>query len=117
MGLYREPAKFPTIERGDVLTGVSYDANKVALGRLQAAFPEKYAAEAAMGTGKNKYNLGLELGRIAGAVGAGVEPNLKANPFQPMSYDDKVTNFKETKWFKSLPKEKKNAVERALKGE
>lgn len=87
------------------------------LGLLRGAFPEKYSAEAAMGAGKNAYKRGIRLGRVLGAVGTQIEPNLKANPFQPDTYADKVTRFNETEWFKKLPKNKKMAIERALKGE
>lgn len=61
--------------------------------------------------------IGLRLGKTLGLVGTSIEPNLRANPFQPETYADKVTNFKESKWFQNLPKEKKLAIERALKGE
>lgn len=117
MGLYDSEAQFPTLEGGSVLTGRSYDANKVAADRLRSAFPEKYAVEASQGASKRNYKIGLGLGKTLGLVGTSIEPNLRANPFQPESYADKVTNFKETKWFQNLPKEKKLAIERALKGE
>lgn len=117
MGLYDSEAQFPTLEGGSVLTGRSYDANKLAADRLRSAFPEKYAVEASQGASKRNYKIGLGLGKTLGLVGTSIEPNLRANPFQPESYADKVTNFKETKWFRDLPKEKKLAIERALKGE
>ena len=117
MGLYQEPAKFPSIARGNVLTGLELNVNKPAMDRLRSAFPEKYAAEAAMGASKRNYKIGLGLGKTLGLVGTSIEPNLRANPFQPESYADKVTNFKETKWFQDLPEKKKLAIERALKGE
>ena len=87
------------------------------LGVLKATFPEKYSAEAAMGSSKNAYKNGIRFGRVVGSVGTQIEPNLKANPFQPDTYADKVTRFMESDWFKSLPKQKKMAIERALKGE
>lgn len=117
MGLYDNEAQFPTLEGGSVLTGRSYDANRVAADRLRSAFPEKYASEASRGANKRNYNIGLGLGRTLGLVGTAIEPNLRANPFQPETYADKVKNFKETEWFQNLPKEKKLAIERALKGE
>lgn len=87
------------------------------LGVLKATFPEKYSAEAAMGANKSAYKNGILLGKIVGSVGTQIEPNLKANPFQPATYADKVTKFVESEWYKKLPEQKKMAIERALKGE
>ena len=84
---------------------------------LRSVFPEKYSYEAGAGANKKAYILGLGLGKTLGAVGTQIEPNLRANPFQPETYADKVTKFKESEWFKKLPESKKMAIERALKGE
>lgn len=84
---------------------------------LRSVFPEKYSYEAGVGASKKAYNFGLGLGKVFGTVGTQIEPNLRANPFQPETYADKVTKFKESEWFKKLPEKKKMAIERALKGE
>ena len=84
---------------------------------LRSVFPEKYSYEAGAGANKKAYILGLGLGKTIGTVGTQIEPNLRANPFQPETYADKVTQFKESEWFKKLPESKKMAIERALKGE
>lgn len=114
---YDAPAVYPVNTASGTATPELYAKTKVDRDLLRSAFPEKYAAEASMGANKRNYKIGLGLGKTLGLVGTSIEPNLRANPFQPESYADKVTNFKETKWFRDLPKEKKLAIERALKGE
>lgn len=89
--------------------------HKPALDALKEQLPEKYANNFAKG--RKKYIVAQQLGGLVGASLKQVEPNLKANPFEPQSYADKVKNFKESKWYKSLPEDKKNAIEKVLKGE
>lgn len=84
---------------------------------LRAQFPEKYSVEASMGAGARAYKTGLGAGRVFGTIGTQVEPNLRANPFQPDTYADRVARFTESGWFRKLPESKKNAIEKALKGE
>lgn len=87
------------------------------LDNLRTQFPEKYSAEAAMGASARAYKTGLGAGRVFGTVGTQIEPNLRANPFQPDTYADRVDRFTESEWFRKLPEKKKNAIEKALKGE
>ena len=87
---------------------------------LRDMFKAKFEKELATGQSpsrKRAYNRGIGAGEFTNQILTVVEPNMKVNPFAPQEYDTRLRNFKETKWFKSLPKEKKNAVERALKGE
>lgn len=87
---------------------------------LRDMFKAKFEKELATGQSKKRmraYNSGVGAGSFANQILTVVEPTMKVNPFAPQEYDTRLRNFTETKWFKSLPKEKKNAVERALKGE
>lgn len=112
---YDRPIKYTSLDMGSVATPDSRSLNKVSLELLRTQLPEKYAVEAV--SKSRPYNIGRALGQVFGGVGGRVEPDLRANPLQPTSYKERVTEFKNSKWFKDLPKEKKNAVERALKGE
>jgi phage tail tape-measure protein len=59
------------------------------------------------------------LGRILGGAAGRIEPTTGSlsTALTGGSIGDKVTKFQETDWFNNLPKEKKNAIEKALKGE
>lgn len=111
---YDRPMKYLSLDAGSAATPDSYAANKVALDLLRGQLPEKYAVEAV--SNSRPYAIGRALGQVLGGVGGRLEPALRANPLQPTSYKERVTEFKNSKWYKDLPKEKKNAVERALKG-
>lgn len=79
---------------------------------LKETFPEKAAAEG-IATDKSKTkSLGYGIGAILGNYGTRIEPNIKFR-----NRKEKIEAFKQSDWFKSLPKEKKNAIEKALKGE
>lgn len=93
------------------------EGRKAVLDEMKKQFPAKMEKEVGVSNGKKLYNLGLVGGRALSAVGTSVEPNLKINPFAIDQYDEKLKRFKNSEWFKSLPKEKKNAIEKALKGE
>lgn len=114
---YDEPVNVAAYSRTGKMSPHSAREFEGDLNVLKAMFPEKYSAEAAMGANKSAYKNGIRLGKIVGSVGTQIEPNLKANPFQPATYADKVTKFMESEWFKKLPERKKMAIERALKGE
>lgn len=111
---YDRPMKYLSLDKGYAATPDSYAANKVALDLLRGQLPEKYAVEAV--SNSRPYAIGRAIGQVFGGVGGRLEPALRANPLQPTSYKERVTEFKNSKWYKDLPKEKKNAVERALKG-
>lgn len=79
---------------------------------LKETFPEKAAAEG-IATDKSKtMALGRGIGAILGNYGTRIEPNIKFR-----NRKEKMEAFKQSDWFKGLPKEKKNAIEKALKGE
>lgn len=112
---------YDTPIKPDIKTATGYmDAatarkHKPALDVLKEQLPEKYNNN--FGEGRKKYIAAQQLGGLIGASLKQVEPNLKANPFEPQSYADKVMNFKNSKWYQSLPEDKKNAIEKVLKGE
>ena len=97
----------------DATTAKKY---KPAMTAIKSQFPEKYANDLAQGDRK-KYIAAQQLGGLVGASLKQVEPNLKANPFEPLTYEEKVNNFKKSEWFKNLPEGKKNIIEKVLKGE
>lgn len=93
---------------------------KAAVQTMMAQFPAKTQMEIGKGGGattKAAYNLGLLGGRTASTIGASFEPNMKINPWAIDQYDEKLKNFRESEWYKNLPQEKKNIIEKVLKGE
>lgn len=79
---------------------------------LKETFPEKAAAEG-IATDKSKtMALGRGIGAILGNYGTRIEPNIKFR-----NRKEKMEAFKQSDWFQNLPAEKKNAIEKALKGE
>lgn len=109
---YDQPQNFGMIPQ--------YADRKAAKDAMMREFPEKMGAEIGRGDTKSKkaaYSLGLLVGRGASRFGTQVEPNIKVNPMAIDEYDRKLEQFKESEWFNNLPKEKKNAIEKALKGE
>ena len=79
---------------------------------LKDTFPEKAKAEG-IATDKSKTKaLGYGIGTILGNYGTRIEPNVKFR-----NRKEKIEAFKQSDWFQSLPKEKKAAIEKALKGE
>ena len=118
--VYDKPSMYKVKGWLETATPKQYDEVSAALGNMKQAFPAKYERDLAMGaSNKNKaaYNLGLLGGKSLGFIGTRVEPNIKVNPLQISEYDQKLKRFRETEWFKNLPKDKKNAIEKALKGE
>lgn len=109
---YDQPQNFGMIPQ--------YADRKAAKDAMMREFPEKMGAEIGRGDTKSKkaaYSLGLLAGRGASRFGTQVEPNIKVNPMAIDEYDRKLEQFKESEWYKNLPKEKKNAIEKVLKGE
>lgn len=109
---YDQPQNFGMIPQ--------YADRKAAKDAMMREFPEKMGAEIGKGDTKSKkaaYSLGLLVGRGASRLGTQVEPNIKVNPMAIDEYDRKLEQFKESEWYKNLPKEKKNAIEKVLKGE
>lgn len=79
---------------------------------LKETFPEKARAEG-IATDKSKTKaLGYGIGAILGNYGTRVEPNIKFR-----NRKEKLEAFKQSDWYQNLPQEKKNAIEKALKGE
>lgn len=109
---YDQPQNFGMIPQ--------YADRKAAKDAMMREFPEKMGAEIGKGDTNSKkaaYSLGLLVGRGASRFGTQVEPNIKVNPMAIDEYDRKLKQFKESEWYKDLPKEKKNAIEKVLKGE
>lgn len=90
------------LREGDVLT------------KLEQAFPSKMAE--AYGNDK-WYKAGLRTGQILGDVGGSVEPVIKVNPLGWMSGGRtnivSSSDYKETKWYKSLSKKQQEAFDDA----
>lgn len=90
------------LREGDVLT------------KLEQAFPSKMAE--AYGNDK-WYKAGLRTGDILGTLGGSIEPVLKVNPLGPLSGGNwnivGSTDYKETKWYKSLSKKQQEAFDDA----
>lgn len=91
--------------------------------RYKTEFPEAYQQSLLYGYKNTKNNRALKsallAGRVAGGVFGRMEPNVGsiATLLTGGNVGQKVTRFRETDWYKNLPKEKKNAIEKALKGE
>ena len=84
------------------------------LNKLEQAFPSKMAE--AYGNDK-WYKAGLRTGKILGDVGGSVEPVIKVNPLGWMSGGRtnivSSSDYKETKWYKSLSKKQQEAFDDA----
>lgn len=93
------------------------EGRKAVLDEMKKQFPAKMEKEIGLDNGKKLYNLGLVTGRTLNAIGTSMEPNTKISPWAIKQYDQRLKTFKESEWYKNLPKEKKNAIEKALKGE
>ncbi len=118
--IYERPMTFAGAnENAGSITGKSVKAYQGMRDRYRAEFPEMYQ-EQLMNAGKAKMSKGAQyLGRILGGTAGRIEPTTGSlsTALTGGSIGDKVTKFQETDWFKNLPKEKKNAIEKALKGE
>ena len=93
------------------------EGRKAVLDEMKKQFPAKMEKEVGVSNGKKLYNLGLVGGRSLSAVGTSMEPNLKITPWAIDQYDEKLKRWKQSEWYKNLPESKKNAIEKALKGE
>ena len=93
------------------------EGRKAVLEEMKKQFPAKMSKEIGLDKGKKLYNLGLVTGRTLNAVGTSMEPNTKISPWAVDQYDQKLKRWKQSEWFQNLPAEKKNAIEKALKGE
>lgn len=118
--IYERPMTFAGAnENAGSITGKSVKAYQGMRDRYRTEFPEMYQ-EQLMNAGKAKMSKGAQyLGRILGGVAGRIEPTTGSlsTILTGGNIGDKVTKFQETEWFNNLPKEKKNAIEKALKGE
>ena len=118
--IYERPMTFAGAnENAGSITGKSVKAYQGMRDRYRTEFPEMYQ-EQLMNAGKAKMSKGAQyLGRILGGVAGRIEPTTGSlsTVLTGGNIGDKVTKFQETEWFNNLPKEKKNAIETALKGE
>ena len=107
-----------TYDKRQDFSGIpTQEGRKAVLDEMKKQFPAKMEKEIGLDNGKKLYNLGLVTGRTLNAIGTSMEPNTKISPWSVKQYDQRLKTFKESEWFKNLPKEKKNAIEKALKGE
>ena len=118
--IYERPMTFAGAnENAGSITGKSVKAYQGMRDRYRAEFPEMYQ-EQLMNAGKAKMSKGAQyLGRILGGTVSRIEPTTGSlsTVLTGGNIGDKVTRFRETDWYEKLPKEKKNAIEKALKGE
>lgn len=119
--VYDTPPTFYGItENIPQVTNTSVTAYGPMRDRYKAAFPEMYQEALMRGEGKkNALKTMLYLGRGVGALGGRIEPvlGLGAGFGGGGGIDWKARRFKESDWFKNLPTEKKNMIEKLLKGE
>lgn len=107
-----------TYDKPQDFSGIAtQESRKAVLNEMKKQFPAKMESEIGLDNGRKLYNLGLVTGRTLNAIGTSMEPNIKVSPWAVNQYDQKLKTFKNNEWFKNLPKEKKNAIEKALKGE
>lgn len=104
------------------VTATSVNAYRPMLNKYKAAFPQMYeyvSLTNGKGANKNALKAALLAGRVVGGVGGRMEPNMGSTATLMTGGDigQKVTKFRESDWYKKLPKEKKNAIEKVLKGE
>lgn len=104
------------------VTATSVNAYRPMLDKYKSAFPQMYeyvSLADGKGAKKNALKAALLAGRVVGGVGGRMEPNTGSTATLITGGDigQKVTKFRESDWYKKLPKEKKNAIENALKGE
>lgn len=116
------PVFFGTNENIPQITATSVNAYRPMLDKYKSAFPQMYEyVSLADGKGANKNALKAALlgGRVVGGVFGRMEPNVgsTATLMTGGSIGDKVTKFRETEWYKNLPKEKKNIIDKVLRGE
>jgi len=114
LGIYDKPFKNPG--KGKVPTPSVIEENEASKALRDKLFPAK-AEATGQSSKKTSYKVGLGIGHVANALGLRVEPNIQVNPLKPTEYDEKLKRWKNSEWFKGLPKEKKNAIEKVLKGE
>ena len=104
------------------VTATSVNAYRPMLDKYKAAFPQMYeyvSLTDGKGANKNALKAALLGGRVVGGVFGRMEPNVGSTATLMTGGDigQKVTRFRESDWYKKLPKEKKNAIEKVLKGE
>lgn len=116
------PVFFGTTENIPQVTATSVNAYRPMLDKYKAAFPQMYEyVSLADGKGANKNALKAALlgGRVVGGVFGRMEPNVGSTATLMTGGDigQKVTRFRESEWYKNLPKEKKNIIDKVLRGE
>ena len=104
------------------VTATSVNAYRPMLDKYKSAFPQMYeyvSLTDGKGANKNALKAALLAGRTVGGVFGRMEPNTGSTATLMTGGDigQKVTRFRESDWYKNLPKEKKNAIEKILKGE
>lgn len=115
---YDQPTQFAGVSKSGLPDYSTVDATKGWVDAIKSSFPEKYSMEVGRGANQRRYDLGLMLGRGASDVFAPFETATQATPTEVGSgMKERKERFKQSEWFQNLPKEKKLAIERALKGE
>lgn len=121
--IYDQPPVFYGInENIPQVTATSVNAYRPMLDKYKSAFPQMYdyvSLTNGKGANKNALKAALLGGRLVGGVFGRMEPNIGSTATLMTGGDigQKVTRFRESKWYQNLPKEKKNIIEKVLKGE
>lgn len=121
--IYDQPPVFYGInEKIPQVTATSVNAYRPMLDKYKAAFPQMYeyvSLQNGKGANKNALKAVLLGGRVVGGVGGRMEPNVGSTATLLTGGDigQKVTRFRESEWYKNLPKEKKNIIDKVLRGE
>lgn len=121
--VYDQPPVFYGInENIPQVTATSVNAYRPMLDKYKAAFPQMYdyvSLTDGKGANKNALKAALLGGRVVGGVFGRMEPNVGSTATLMTGGDigQKVTRFRESEWYKNLPKEKKNIIEKVLRGE
>lgn len=121
--IYDQPPVFYGItENIPQVTATSVNAYRPMLDKYKAAFPQMYeyvSLAGRKGANKNALKASLLAGRVVGGVFGRIEPNVGSTATLLTGGDigQKVTRFRESEWYQNLPKEKKNIIEKVLKGE
>ena len=114
---YDKPTTWPVLTREGVPGSDVYEATRVGRELLRTHAPQKASMERGMGANELRYLAGLKLGQNVSNIAAPVETAFHFTPenIRNILKGKPMEDFRESKWYQELPKDKQNAVEEALK--